>query len=367
LELLENIQTLKKEKEFLTIKYDELKKFLKGILISLSEEKKEELSVELDKKIKKKASLSAPGMTKELVLNTEKVVKSIKEIKKELESELVESKTKIQELEAELVGQNSLYRQKETELNVQKVLVEELKKQWINAIQEGVKSEPFEKGKWEQESKELEKKLDETKRRMYKLEGELEAKKEEIERMNEIIKEAATMPKFQGKNIVFGSQSINTYQIQYNIQYQQLATETEKQITESLTGKEITPQEQKVINQTVLFLGTKELFINYRQATINNLIECYNKLEKKLGNKLNKFTTAVSMTNIAGKLASIIPGGGVVEAPIGVVGDVINLTGTIIQGKDLEKFTKQFQTILAQDKKNLSLFDGNYLSLINVI
>ncbi|CAI2168955.1 2372_t:CDS:2 [Funneliformis geosporum] len=219
LELLRKIKVLEKEKEFSNIKYDELKKFLKKILISLSQGAKHELAVELNKKINRKTSLSAPGMTKELI------------------------------------------------------------------------------------------------------------------------------------------QSINTYQIQYNVQYQQLETETEKQITASLTDKEVTLEEQKVINKTILFLGTKELFINYRQATINNLIECYNRLEKRLGSKLNKFTNAVSMTNIAGKLASIIPGGGVVEVPIGLLGDTINLTGTIIQGKDLEKFTKQFQEILVSDKKNLSLFD----------
>jgi hypothetical protein len=210
--------------------------------------------------------------------------------------------------------------------------------------------------------------LDEAKRKAYGLEVELKSKKEEIERMNEIIRETATTPKVQTiQHTVIGSQSINTYHIQYNVQYQQLETETEKQISESLSNKEATPEEQKIINKTVLFLGTKELFINHRQATINNLIECYNKLEKKTGSKLSKFTTAVSMTNIAGKLANIIPSGGVAEAPIGLVGDIINLTGTIIKEKDLEKFTKQFQAILAQDKKNLSLFDGNYLSLINVI
>jgi len=180
-------------------------------------------------------------------------------------------------------------------------------------------------------------------------------------------KEIST-PKIQNiQHTVIGSQSINTYNIQYNVQYQQLETETEKQIIESLSDKEATPEEQRVINKTVLFLGTKELFINYRQATVNNLIECYNKLEKKSGNKLNRFTTAVSMTNIAGKLASIIPGGGVVEVPVGLVGDTINLTGTIIQDKILEKFTKQFQEILAKDKKNLSLFDSNYLTLINTV
>jgi len=73
------------------------------------------------------------------------------------------------------------------------------------------------------------------------------------------------------------------------------------------------------------------------------------------------------MTNIAGKLAKIIPGGGAAETPIGLLGDTINLTGTIIKEKDLKKFTKHFQEILDKDKKNLPLFDGNCLSLINTV
>src|ERR1700753_4409631 len=99
--------------------------------------------------------------------------------------------------------------------------------------------------------------------------------------MNEIIRETAITPKVQQniQNAVY-SQSINTYNIQYNIQYQQLESETEKQVSVSLTDKEINPQEQKIINKAILFLGTKELFINHRQNSINNLIECYNKLEK---------------------------------------------------------------------------------------
>jgi hypothetical protein len=127
--LLRKIKVLKKEKESLSITCNELKKFVKGILISLSPEEKKELSVELDKKIKRRVSLSAPGMTKELMLNTEKVVKSLKEIKKELENELVESKERIEELEKKLIEQNSLYQQKETELIIQQSLAEELKKQ----------------------------------------------------------------------------------------------------------------------------------------------------------------------------------------------------------------------------------------------
>jgi len=152
---------------------------------------------------------------------------------------------------------------------------------------------------------------------------------------------------------------------EFKKKYQKLSTDLEKQIDKTLT--EITLKEKQIINQTILFLGTKELFINHRQATINNLIDSYNKLEKRLGSKLNKFTTAVSMTNIAGKLASIIPGGGVAETPVRILGDTINLTGTIVQGKDLEKFTKQFQAILAQDEKNMFLFDESYQLLIKAI
>ncbi|CAG8557447.1 324_t:CDS:2, partial [Racocetra persica] len=209
--------------------------------------------------------------------------------------------------------------------------------------------------------------------------GKLEAKDQEVVRIHQLLNQVMLISRSQqiinisdvsqsGINIAGDNSYLsNKSTTNYRTNYQQLAAETENQIIAFLSNKEIIPQEQKVINKTILFLGTKELFVNYRQTTINNLIDCYNKLEKRLGSKLHKFTTAVSMTNIAGKLASIIPGGGVAEAPLGILGDTINLTGTIIQGKLLDKFTKQFQEILAKDKKNLSLFDGNYLELRNII
>ncbi|CAG8699603.1 5272_t:CDS:2, partial [Ambispora leptoticha] len=303
LELLENIQALKKENEFLSIKYDELKKFLKGILVSLSSEEKKGLSVELNKKINRKDK-----------------------IRKELESELAESKEKIEELEKELKEKVALQQETKKELKVQKTTTEALLKQLVaKTIEKEKASNENEANDLQKEINDLRQKLKVSEKEVAKLEGKLEAKQEEIERISKTIEKAIDTP----------NQSINTYNIQYNTQYQQLETETEKQITESLTDKEVTPEEQKVINKTILFLGTKELFINHRQATVNSLIDCYNKLEKRLGNKLNKFTTAVSMTNIASKLANIIPGGGVVEAPIGILGDTINLTGNIIKEKDL--------------------------------
>src|SRR5207247_1611342 len=126
-----------------------------------------------------------------------------------------------------------------------------------------------------------------------------------------------------------------TYQTQYIQNYQKLESDLEEQITEPLTSQETTLQERKVINKTILFLGTKELFINYRQASINSLIDCYNKLEKS-GSKLTRFANIASMMNITGKLANIIPGGGIAESSLGLAGDAINLAGTVIEGTVLK-------------------------------
>jgi len=70
---------------------------------------------------------------------------------------------------------------------------------------------------------------------------------------------------------------------------------------------------------------------------------------------------------ITSKLTKIIPGGGLVETPIGIIGDITNLAGTIIEGRNLEKCTKAFQEILTRDKKNLPLFDEYYESLVKTI
>jgi len=169
-----------------------------------------------------------------------------------------------------------------------------------------------------------------------------------------------------GDNANQSNQITTTYQTQYNIQYQQLMKEIKQEVNDSLIDiKEITPQEQQVINQTVFFLGAKELFINYRQAIISKLINCYCKLAGK--NKSTKFATFSSVMGITGKIAKIIPGGGVAEEPLGIVGDVVSLTGTIIQEKNLDKCIKEFQRILAEDEKSLPLFDENYRSLTQAI
>lgn len=96
------IKNLSSKLELSQQKYDELKKFLKGVMVSLSQDAKQELVNKLDRETKRKGSISSSGRTKELISNTRAVVESAKEIKKELENELVESKIKIQKLEEEL-------------------------------------------------------------------------------------------------------------------------------------------------------------------------------------------------------------------------------------------------------------------------
>jgi hypothetical protein len=163
---------------------------------------------------------------------------------------------------------------------------------------------------------------------------------------------------------VLGDISIQRNEVIIQQIYQQLVTETESQITNSLSDKEITSQDQKIINQTILFLGTKELFINYRQQIINNLIETYCKFANK---KYAKFARTADLMGITGKIAKAIPSGGAASASMGIVGDIASLTGTLLQEKNLKKCLKEFQEILKQDQENLALFHTGHQSLTQTI
>jgi hypothetical protein len=163
---------------------------------------------------------------------------------------------------------------------------------------------------------------------------------------------------------VLGDVSIQRNEIIIQQIYQQLVTATENQITDSLSDKEITSQDQKIINQTILFLGTKELFINYRQQIINNLIETYCKFANK---KYAKFARTADLMGITSKIAKAIPSGGAASASMGIVGDIASLTGTLLQEKNLKKCLKEFQEILKQDQENLTLFHTGHQSLIRAI
>ncbi|CAG8574981.1 10834_t:CDS:1 [Ambispora leptoticha] len=115
----ENTQVLEKEKKDLSTqlntsqqKYESLKKFLKRILVSLSEDNQKELVNELNNEIETREK-STPSVysteikTTELTSSLEISIKEMKELKKELETNLVKSEAKIQELEKGLIEVSS--------------------------------------------------------------------------------------------------------------------------------------------------------------------------------------------------------------------------------------------------------------------
>jgi len=105
-----------------SLKYKDLKRFIKEIMLSLSPKAKDELVIELRKRTQRKDSISAPGNTKELMLYAKEAIESAKELKKELEIELAKSETKIQELEEKQV----LFEEQETKINYLELRVQEL-------------------------------------------------------------------------------------------------------------------------------------------------------------------------------------------------------------------------------------------------
>jgi hypothetical protein len=93
---------LAKQLELSQRKYNDLKKFLKGALVSVSQEAKEELVDELNKKIKRKDSISGSGNTQELKLIMEATIESVKELREELKTELSELQKQYQEKQEEI-------------------------------------------------------------------------------------------------------------------------------------------------------------------------------------------------------------------------------------------------------------------------
>jgi hypothetical protein len=201
---------------------------------------------------------------------------------------------------------------------------------------------------------------------LAELKGLLSAKESEIQ----YLRTQASKPT-QHVSISGGSQTgINlvvgdNFSISNQFNYQQLITETEKETKQSLTNQVVTEQDQKVINRTIIFLGAKELFINYRQTIINHLIEGYCKLTKQ--NKTSKFNTASGLMGITNKLAGLVPGGAIAQTSVGILGDTIDLAGTIHQEKNLKQCLKKLQEILTKDKKALTLFDEYYQPLGQII
>jgi hypothetical protein len=165
---------------------------------------------------------------------------------------------------------------------------------------------------------------------------------------------------FQGNNI-YNHQQNNYVQV-----YQQILSEANHQISQSLAKSTISPQEKKIINQTIIYLGTKEIFLNYRQEIITDLINSYCRLVSK--NKFGKFANhATQLMNISSKLAGAIPGGTVAQSPLGSLGIIISLAQATSQEKDLKKYLKKLQEIFDKDQEALDLFDDSYRSLTDSI
>lgn len=214
--------------------------------------------------------------TAEIILEVKKSLKSAKELKRMLEA-------KIEDLEKELSEKVALQQETKKELETQKNVTETLLKQLVEkTIEKEKASNENEANDLQKEINHLRQDLKESERKVTKLEVRLEDKQEEIVWMREKLGKVIDTPKFQTiQSTVISSKSINTYHIQYNVQYQQLETEIEKQISEPLTKLEVTEQDKKVINQTIIFWGVQELFFNYRKNTIDKLVNCYCRLANK--------------------------------------------------------------------------------------
>jgi hypothetical protein len=164
-----------------------------------------------------------------------------------------------------------------------------------------------------------------------------------------------------GDNSTFINQT--TYQ---QIQYQQLEADLEQQTSRILTDQEITPQDQQVINQTIIFSGAQELFVDYRQRLLDKLIDGYCQLAKKT--KWTKWATFGSnLTGIGSKIAGAIPKGTIAQNSLGIIGDTISLATNITQERNLEKYRQKLQEILTKDKEALNLFDSYYHPLTKTI
>jgi len=310
---------------------------------------------------------------KELKINAADVSRSLGKIYEHLYDHLKESKNiivldKLKEEHSKLVIiERKLSEQKKDgdllkqwKINEEKESIVLCKEQISKIIEKADLGEKYASGGREEKSLIYSLKLEFA---IARLMGLVEAQERELTHYRSQPNQQIFINKSSVGNIVFRDINQTTYQ-QCNVQYQQLVVEVEQQTSESLAKCNVAPEEQQIINQTILFLGTKELFINYRQIIINRLIDCYCKLANK---KYTRFTRATSLMGITSKIVGSVPGGELAQSSLGVIGDVASLAGIIKQSKDLERCQKEFKKILGQDRENLSLFHAGYQSLIQAI
>jgi hypothetical protein len=166
-----------------------------------------------------------------------------------------------------------------------------------------------------------------------------------------------------GGQLSIGNNNTITLNMQINNYYQQLLKDNQQNVDNVLDEAKITATEEDkvIINQAIIFLGTEDLFVNYRQNTINKLDEFYCQLAKKQGQK--RYTNFTNFLDITGKISSNLPNGSAVSAATGIVSDIVNLAVNFKNSKELTKCLEQFKQAIDQDQANIALFNENYHSL----
>jgi hypothetical protein len=173
-------------------------------------------------------------------------------------------------------------------------------------------------------------------------------------------KEIST-PKVQNiQHTVIGSQSINSYQIQYNLQQSQQGLIDFKQKYRALEAtNEPIPDKQK-LKKTILFLGAKKIFATTRKNTINKLIDTYESSGKTTKNFDKLDTTGKHISDSGDLIGTLIPGGSV---PAKLLGKGISTIAKLFKSNSLTDHSQNFENHLIEDEKSTLLLEETYCSL----
>lgn len=122
-------------------------------------------------------------------------------------------------------------------------------------------------------------------------------------------------------------------------------------------------KEKEILDKIKDFLGAKEVFLNVRQITIEKLQDCCNKLETSINigkyAKINEKGNIISAGGTAFNSLTL----GIVKA----FGELISARNSYLKRKFSKKSIEIFQTHLAEDEKNLKIFNKACEGLVNVI
>src|SRR5689334_14700593 len=111
------------------------------------------------------------------------------------------------------------------------------------------------------------------------------------------------------------------------------------------------------------YLESKEIFLNTRQITIENLRKICNRLETSVNiGKHAKIEEKGKLISASGNAFNSLTFG-IIKA----LGEAIQSVNLFSRRKFLAKLSAEFQKYLATDEVNLKLFANAYFSLINII